>query len=108
MGSASSRVPIRDEKEYTTVFCHCGRKATYRCEWQPDDVVFAIRPAPVDHPALESYWSASTMFTHQYVACDKCITDEIRGLMIHHPNGWKEHAKEHIHYEKIKLGRGCL
>jgi len=95
-----------DETKWNLKTCKCGITATYRCEYT--FLSYAVDVFPPDHPEMKEYWNSSSRgalggVCNQYAACDRCITDKVRGFFTHHPRGWKEHGKVRIEYERIHL-----
>ncbi len=56
-------------------YCLCGKNiATYRCQTWEDKIPNRY---------------LSRIYTYkQYIACDSCITPELRIIFTHHPTGW--------------------
>lgn len=88
--------------------CTCGLGlATYRFERhaKDDDIMeeHMRRRAPKDIPELQSYWSTWIGLGHEhiirYMACDMCITPNVRKYFAHHPDGWVDKIKPMKRYE---------
>lgn len=75
--------------------------ATYRCEYHgPVADEYGDIPG---YPWMRQYWSCTTIGCRQYIACDKCITEETCQYFAYHMNGWKAHQEVILPYEPILL-----
>ena len=88
------------------VICRCNHSATYRCRYNGQTHGFGNVPG---HPLLKPYWGGDSYGGpgnqhSNFIACDKCITDEVILYFTHIPNGWNENIKYSEQYEDIKLG----
>lgn len=98
--------------------CHCSNDsyiATFRCQLTVHNTKIMSSEYKIIMDKLEPYaiyWttvyckeSEDTIQTIGWVACNYCITDDIKKYFTNHPLGWLEEDTDddYIIYEKINL-----
>jgi len=86
------------------VLCEdCDVPATYRCKIKVDDLS-EVR----DYPDLMDYWVPQTRnvrgkYIVSYVGCQNCVTDKVKDIFTHKPEGWMETICMEDDYEDAKV-----
>jgi hypothetical protein len=92
------KLPLAHQEEQ-----HPRMLATYRCQYETDQFI-TDRGVP-GHPLLDPYWRSSSFGGDtciQFVACERCITEEANIYFTHHPEGWKCHYMVKTDYEGLR------
>jgi len=116
MGTEESKIIERDEsdaseeeKEDSLVMRpHCFQDnkdamATYRCRLYLEGMEQLY-----SYPKLLRFWKPPFMvkgclYHISYLACDRCITEDVKPFFTHYPDGWIEKSNEEVMYELAKL-----
>jgi len=86
------------------VMCdNCDSPATYRCKMKVGDLT-KVR----DYSYLMDYWVPQTRIVRgeyivAYVGCDKCISESVKSVFTHKPEGWYEAVCMEDDYEEAQL-----
>lgn len=77
--------------------CHCHNKATYQFQCTTDKCLSWDTEKGWDDklkPFRKYLIGSCNGNIHYFVACDKCITEDVKNVFVHIPEGWKkEHPK---------------
>lgn len=97
-GNLSETMPERK-----TICDTCDLQATYRCKMRVKDLS-KVR----DYPYLMDYWVPQTRtiggkYIVAYVGCDKCMSDTVKDIFTHKPEGWSESICMEDDYEEAHL-----
>ena len=95
---------VPESEEVFLVKCpHCKREqATYRCRRVVEEM-----SGIYNQDEMLPYWKPCFFIEDgdyhlSYIACENCITEEMKRVFTHHPEGWKEKVTTNTVYELAK------
>lgn len=102
--SSSFTVGSHEEEPQKIVLCDtCDLKATYRCKIKCKELSDIYK-----YPDLTDYWFPQTRMIKEnyivaYVACDKCISENVKNVFTYKPEGWYESICMEDDYEDANM-----